>query len=319
MTLDPAEIHVPVMLDRCTELLLPSLQADGPGEHLLIDGTLGMGGHSAALLTADPAVRVLGIDRDPAALQLAEQRLAFAGGRFEPVRAVFDELGEVLRERGIAAVAGVLLDLGVSSLQLDSDERGFAYSRDTPLDMRMDGHGPVTAADVVNQYSAKELTRVFREFGEERFAQRIAAAIVTSRQQRPLATTGELSALVAQSIPAAARRTGRNPAKRVFQALRIEVNDELGALRRVLPAALDALAPGGRIVVLSYHSLEDRIVKRAFAAATTAAGPVDMPVPPPPTPFRLLTRGAEQASDAEVSENPRATSVRLRAVERRVA
>jgi 16S rRNA (cytosine1402-N4)-methyltransferase len=315
---DAASRHTPVLLRRCVELLAPALAPDAGGDapRWAVDATLGMGGHTEALLALGPQVRVLGIDRDPAALALAGQRLAPFGDRARLVHAVFDELPALLAAEHLAGVRAVLLDLGVSSLQLDVDERGFAYARDAVLDMRMDPGAGSTAAQVVNDYSAKELARVFRTYGEERFAGRIAAAIVEARRTAPIRTTGELAALVRDSIPAPARRTGGNPAKRVFQALRIEVNDELGALTRVLPEVLAALQPGGRAVVLSYHSLEDRLVKRAFAQASTTQSLPGLPVEPEPAPFRLLTRGAELADDAEREANPRSTSVRLRAIER---
>jgi 16S rRNA (cytosine1402-N4)-methyltransferase len=316
---DPADLHTPVLLDRCIELLAPALApaAGVPAPpRWAVDGTLGMGGHAAALLALGPQVHLIGIDRDPQALALAARRLAPAAGRIRLVHAVFDELAAVVEAAGLRGVRAVLLDLGVSSLQLDVDERGFAYARDAVLDMRMDPASGPTAAQVVNSYSAKELARVFRTYGEERFAARIAAAIVAARAAAPLETTGQLAALVRDAIPAPARRTGGNPAKRVFQALRIEVNDELGALSRALPQVLQSLAPGGRAVVLSYHSLEDRLVKRAFAEASTTSTLPGLPVEPPPAPFRLLTRGAEGPGDGERERNPRSASVKLRAIER---
>jgi 16S rRNA (cytosine1402-N4)-methyltransferase len=244
--------------------------------------------------------------------------LARFGDRVILVNTVYDHIGDAVREAGFSSVSGVLFDLGVSSMQLDVAERGFAYAKDAPLDMRMNPREGLSAADVLNTYSAGDLARVLKEFGEERFARRIADAIVAERAVQPFVTSARLVDLIRESIPAPARRTGGNPAKRTFQALRIEVNDELGAWRRALPAALDAVEPGGRIVVLAYHSLEDRIAKRTFAAATTSVAPHDLPVVPPElTPkFRLVTRGAELASDAEVADNPRAKPVRLRAVER---
>jgi 16S rRNA (cytosine1402-N4)-methyltransferase len=215
-------------------------------------------------------------------------------------------------------VQGVLFDLGVSSLQLDRPDRGFSYSADAPLDMRMDPAGPRTAADIVNTYSPKELTRVLRVYGEERFASRIAAAIDRERAREPFTSTGRLAELVRESIPAATRRTGGHPAKRTFQALRIEVNDELGVLERALPAAVDALAVGGRIVVITFHSLEDRIVKQTLAADAVDRTPPEFPMPVPelgPV-LRLLTRGGEAATEEELAANPRAASARVRAAER---
>jgi 16S rRNA (cytosine1402-N4)-methyltransferase len=310
-------VHVPVLLDRVTELLGPALGAPGA---VLVDATLGLAGHSLALLAAHPGLRLVGLDRDPDARAEAAARIAAAGhtGRVALVPAVFDELPDVLGSLGIAEVHGVLFDLGVSSLQLDRPSRGFSYSTDAPLDMRMDPESPRTAADVVNTYSRGELTRVLKVYGEERFAGRIAAAIERERAREPFTGTARLAELVRESIPAATRRTGGHPAKRTFQALRIEVNDELGVLTRALPAALDALAVGGRIAVITFHSLEDRIVKQALVAEATDRTPPGMPVPIPehaPV-FRLLTRGGEAPTDAETAANPRAASARVRAAER---
>jgi 16S rRNA (cytosine1402-N4)-methyltransferase len=234
------------------------------------------------------------------------------------VRAVSDELADVLHDVGRPRVNGVLFDLGVSSPQLDEAERGFAYSYDAPLDMRMDREQELTAELVVNTYSAAELTRILRDYGEERFASRVAGFIVRERAREPIMSTKRLADIIRQAIPAATRRTGGNPAKRTFQALRIEVNGELTALERALPAALDALALGGRVVVLAYHSLEDRLAKQVLAARTRDTGPPGLPVPleEHQPRFRLLTRGAELPSDDEVARNPRAASARLRAAER---
>ncbi|MGI8532945.1 MAG: 16S rRNA (cytosine(1402)-N(4))-methyltransferase RsmH [Geodermatophilaceae bacterium] len=345
------QAHEPVLLDRCLALLAPCLsgadavRADpvrrdavppepvrpgpvqptaewtAPGESaapVVLDATVGLGGHAEALLAAFPGCRLIGLDRDPVALAHSRTRLSAYGSRWALVHAVYDTLPDVLAEQNLRTVSGILFDLGVSSMQLDQRERGFAYSFDAPLDMRMDPTGGTTAEDVVNGYSAPELARVLREYGEERFAGRIAAAIVRERATTPLRSTARLADLVRDAIPAATRRTGGHPAKRTFQALRIEVNGELAALRSALPAALAALAVGGRIVVLSYQSLEDRIVKRAFATAATDRTPPDMPIPLPaaaPT-LRLLVRGAERAGPEEVAANPRAASVRLRAAER---
>ncbi|MDT5037907.1 MAG: rRNA (cytosine1402-N4)-methyltransferase [Micromonosporaceae bacterium] len=308
-------IHVPVLLERCLELLGPALTPTGT---VHLDATLGLGGHAEAVLAAYPGTTLVGIDRDTQALGLAEFRLRRFAERAQLVHAVYDEIPDVLGRLAIAAVHGVLFDLGVSSLQLDEDSRGFTYARDSPLDMRMDASGGPTAEEVVNTYPAGDLARVLRVYGEERFASRIAAAIVRERQKTVLTSSARLAELVRDAIPAAARRTGGHPAKRTFQALRIEVNGELAALERALPAALDALAPGGRVVVLSYHSLEDRLVKRALAARARSTGPVDLPVELPGTQatLRLLTRGAEPPGDAEVAANPRAASVKLRAAER---
>ena len=307
--------HVPVLLPRVAELLAPSL-ADRPA--VLVDATLGLGGHAAALLAAHPRLTLVGLDRDPQALALAGRRLVAFSDRTHLVHAVYDRIADVLGDLGLPRVDGVLFDLGVSSLQLDADERGFSYSRDADLDMRMDSGGGPTAADVLNTYPAAELARVLREYGEERFASRIAAAVVRRREQAPLRRSGELVELLYEAVPAASRRTGGHPAKRTFQALRIEVNSELDALRAALPAAVDALAVGGRIVVLAYHSLEDRIVKRELTARAQSRTPMDLPVELPGhgPELRLVTRGAEIARDEETADNPRAASVRLRAAER---
>ncbi len=307
--------HVPVLLDRVVALLTPALEHEGA---VMVDCTLGLGGHTEAVLTSCGLARVIGIDRDPAALEVAGERLRDFGDRFTGVHAVYDELGDVLEDLGLDAVDAVLFDLGVSSMQLDLRERGFAYAEDAPLDMRMDGSTGQTAADVLNTYSAPELTRVLREYGEERFARKIAAAIVREREREPFTTSARLVDLLYAEIPAPARRTGGHPAKRTFQALRMEVNDELAVLRRAIPAAIDAIAVGGRVVVEAYHSLEDRLVKQAFTRATASTVPDDLPfVPAGSEPaLRLVTRGAEKAGQAEIDQNPRAASVRLRAIER---
>src|ERR671916_2292293 len=307
--------HVPVLLPRVAELLRPAL-AGRPA--VLVDATLGLGGHAAALLAEHPQLTLVGLDRDPEALERARRRLAAHAGRIHLVHAVYDRIADVLGELGLPRVDGVLFDLGVSSLQLDADERGFSYSRDADLDMRMDPTTGPTAAEVLNSYSVPQLARVLREYGEERFAGRIAAAVGRRREKAPLRRSGELVELLYDVVPAASRRTGGHPAKRTFQALRIEVNGELEALRAALPAAIDALAVDGRIVVLAYHSLEDRMVKRELAARAASRTPVDLPVELPGhgPELRLLTRGAEQASEEEISENPRAASVRLRAAVR---
>ena len=307
--------HVPVMRERCVELLAPALTGSGA---LAVDATVGLGGHSEALLTACRDARLIGIDRDPEALAVAGRRLSGFGDRVRLVHARYEDLAEVLAGAGEHEVSAVLMDLGVSSLQLDEVERGFSYATDAPLDMRMDpGTGP-TAADVLNTYSEAELARVLREYGEERFARRIAAAVVRERARQPFSGSARLVALVRACVPAATRRTGGNPAKRTFQALRIEVNRELDGLRRAVPVALDCLAVGGRIVVLAYHSLEDRIVKRAFVSGARGDTPLGLPVElAERAPYlRLLTRGAEMPSAAEVAANPRAASARLRAAER---
>jgi 16S rRNA (cytosine1402-N4)-methyltransferase len=319
---DPGEEqagHVPVLLERCVETLAPAALSPAAARGaVFVDATLGLGGHSEALLTRFPTIRLIGLDRDPEALARAGRRLAPFGDRFTAVHAIYDELPEVLDRLGVARIHAILFDLGVSSLQLDVRERGFAYAYDAPLDMRMDQGAQLTAQEVVNTYSAGELTRILREYGEERFAQRVAAAIVAARQKEPFTTTGPLANLVRDAIPAATRRTGGHPAKRAFQALRIEVNAELAVLERAIPAALDSLAVGGRIAVLSYHSLEDRVVKRALVAGAASIAPPGLPIAPPETGplLALVTRGAEEPTEAEVAQNPRAASAKFRAAER---
>jgi len=312
---EPRGTHVPVLLERCLELLAPALDRPNP---LHVDFTLGLGGHAEAVLERFPAVVLIGLDRDPEALAYSRHRLNRFADRTHLVHAVYDELPAVLAETGHDQIHSGLFDLGVSSLQLDEPDRGFAYAQDAPLDMRMDQSRGITAEEVVNGYEPGALVRVLRVYGEEKFASRIVSAIVRERARGRITSTARLAELVKDAIPAAARRTGGNPAKRTFQALRIEVNGELAALESAVPAALDSLAPKGRLVVMSYQSLEDRIVKRALAERARSTGPIDLPVELPGTgpSLRLLTRGAEQASEAEVGENPRAASVRLRAVER---
>jgi 16S rRNA (cytosine1402-N4)-methyltransferase len=304
-----------VLLARCLELLAPALRGDRP---VHVDATLGLGGHAEAVLEAQPDARLVGLDRDPHALILAAQRLARHGDRVNLTQARYDELPDVLSRFTLTTVDSVLFDLGVSSMQLDEAGRGFSYSQDAPLDMRMDPTTGGTAEEIVNGYPAADLARVLRVYGEERFARRIADAIVRERARAPITSSARLADLVRDAIPAPARRTGGNPAKRTFQALRIEVNGELESLELALPAAIDALRVGGRIVVLAYHSLEDRIVKRVLAQRARSSAPVDLPVEPPgsgPT-LRLLTRGAERPDEDEMATNPRAASARLRAAER---
>ena len=306
-------VHVPVMRDRVVALLAPALTEPGA---IFVDATVGLGGHSAAVLESIPTCRLVGLDRDTAALAIARERLAEWGDRVTLVHAVYDAMPEVLADLGIASVQGILFDLGVSSMQLDESSRGFAYAVDAPLDMRMDASSGLTAADVLNTYSVDDLTRILREYGDERFARRIAERIVA---ERPWTTSARLVEVVRESIPMKVQRTSPgNPAKRTFQALRIEVNDELGVLERAIPAALDCLAVGGRMVVMSYQSLEDKIVKQAFTAGASDSAPHGLPVVPESMKpwLRLITRGAEKASQDEISINPRSQSVRVRAVER---
>ncbi|GID93636.1 16S rRNA (cytosine(1402)-N(4))-methyltransferase RsmH [Amorphoplanes digitatis] len=307
--------HVPVLLERCLELLAPALALPGA---VHVDFTLGLGGHAEAVLERHPDVVLIGLDRDTEALAHSRHRLARFGDRVHFVHAVYDELPEVLAGLGRPAFHSGLFDLGVSSLQLDEPDRGFAYSRDAPLDMRMDQSRGITAEEVVNGYEPGELVRILRVYGEEKFAPRVVSAIVRERAKARIVSSAHLAELVKDAIPAAGRRTGGNPAKRTFQALRIEVNAELAAVEAAVPAALDLLAPKGRLVVMSYQSLEDRIVKRAFAERARSTGPIELPVELPGTgpSVRLLTRGSEPPSEQEVAENPRAASVKLRAVER---
>lgn len=307
--------HVPVLEQRCLDLLAPAISHEGA---IMVDATLGLGGHTESALERFPHLRVVGFDRDTEALDHSRERLARFAGRVDFIHAVYDRIEEELSALNIAEVHGFLFDLGVSSMQLDKAERGFAYSQTAPLDMRMNAGTGRTAADVVNTYDERELARILREYGEERFAARVAKAIVRERELQPFTTSDRLVAVVRDAIPAATRRTGGNPAKRTFQALRIEVNEELSVLERAIPAALDALVVGGRIVVLSYHSLEDRIVKNAFRLGSETTTPVDMPfIPESDKPWlELLTRSSQGATEQEIEANPRAASVRLRAAQR---
>jgi 16S rRNA (cytosine1402-N4)-methyltransferase len=311
--MDTPALHTPVLLERCVELLAPALD-DGS---VVVDATLGMGGHAEALLTRFPGVRLVAFDRDPQALALAADRLQPFGSRATLVHAVYHEIDDELASLGISEVQGVLFDLGVSSMQLDRVERGFSYSRDAPLDMRMDPTVGLTAERVLADYSESDLRRIFQDYGEEKLASRYARRIVTARASAPLESTGQLVELIEAATPAAVQRKG-HPAKRVFQALRIEVNQELAVLERAIPRAIDLLGVGGRIVAMAYQSLEDRIVKREFHARSSSTAPAGLPVELPEhrPELRLLTRGAELADEAERARNPRATPVRLRAAER---
>lgn len=306
--------HTPVMLERIVDLFTPTL--DGPGK-VVVDATLGMGGHSEGLLERFPELTLIGLDRDTDALGIAGERLARFGDRVRLVHTVYDGIVDAIEGEGFRQVDGVLFDLGVSSLQLDRAERGFAYSQDAPLDMRMDRTEGQTAADVLATYDEGELRRIFQRYGEEKLAGRYARAIVERRASAPFTMSGDLVQVLHDATPVAIQRQG-HPAKRVFQALRIEVNAELSVLERAIPAALDAIAVGGRIVVESYQSLEDRIVKRALVERTKSSAPAGLPVELPehaPT-FSLIVKGAELADEAERAANPRATPVRLRAAER---
>ena len=308
------QIHTPVMLKRTIELLTPAVSQPGA---VLVDATLGMAGHAEAFLQRFPELVLVGLDRDTDALAIAADRLAPFGDRVHLVHTVYDRFEESLDLLGITEVSGILFDLGVSSLQLDRVERGFSYSQDAPLDMRMDATSPLTAERILADYSESELRRILWEFGEERLAQRYAKKIVETREARPLVRSAELVELITAATPVAIQRKG-HPAKRVFQALRIEVNQELSVLERAIPAAIRSLAVDGRIVVLAYQSLEDRIVKRALTAASSSTAPAGLPIELPEhrAELRLLVRGAELASDDEKAANPRSTPVRLRAAER---
>jgi 16S rRNA (cytosine1402-N4)-methyltransferase len=309
------ERHVPVMLRRCLDLLAPALAEPGA---IVVDCTVGMGGHSEALLATFPGVRLIGLDRDHRALELAGERLEPYADRLTLAHAVYDELPDVLDRLKAPRVQGVLFDLGVSSFQLDEADRGFAYARDAPLDMRMDQSRGIGAAEVLNTYPPGELVRILRVYGEEKQAKRIVEAVVRERAQRPFDRSGRLVELIRDALPQAAKRTGGNPAKRTFQALRIEVNGELAVLERAVPAGVDALAVGGRIAVLSYHSLEDRAVKKVLAAGATNTAPAGLPVVPEQYQprLKLLTRGAELPTEEEVAVNRRAAPARLRGAQR---
>ena len=307
--------HVPVLADRVLALLAPALNQPNA---VLIDATLGHGGHSELALNAFPELTVIGLDRDLSAIRLSTERLAPFGSRIILVHAVYDQISQVLDQYNLDGAQGILFDLGVSSMQLDQPERGFSYSVDTHLDMRMDQSCGLTAAEVLNTYEPGDLVRILRNFGDEKFAPRIVERVVRERTLEPFDRSARLVELIREAIPAAARRTGGNPAKRTFQALRIEVNSELSVLERAIPRAIDSLALGGRIVAMSYQSLEDKIVKRVFTQCSVANVPHGLPVIPESAKPQLsfLTRGSEKATESEIEENPRSASVRLRAAER---
>ena len=312
---DVEQIHVPVLLERTLEVLGEALDSENA---VLVDCTLGLGGHSEAFLNRFPNLTVIGIDRDMSALKLAGERLAKFGERFKSSHATYDEILDVIDEHGFSQVQAILLDLGVSSMQLDEADRGFAYSFDAPLDMRMDVTEALTAADVLNEYEEVELVRIFKEYGEERYAKQIAAEIVRVRNFAPFTSSAQLAKLIVAIVPFIPGKSKGHPAKRVFQALRIEVNRELDVLKATMPAAIEALAVGGRILVLAYQSLEDRIVKQALVAASTSSAPIDLPIelPEHAPVIRLVVKGAEMADEIEIQNNPRAASVRLRAAEK---
>jgi 16S rRNA (cytosine1402-N4)-methyltransferase len=311
--------HISVMRDTCVDLLTPAInKSETP---VVVDATLGLGGHSEALLESNPNLVLIGIDRDLDAIVKAKNQLAKFENRVKLNHAIFDEITEVVNSFGFEKVDGILFDLGVSSMQLDQSDRGFSYSQDAPLDMRMDRSTGITASEIINTYAPGELVRILRTYGEEKFATRIVENIVKERAKAPLNSTAQLATLVKESIPAATRRTGGNPAKRTFQALRIETNDELGAVNRAIPQALELLKVGGRLVVMSFQSLEDRIVKEIFTQATTSGTPRDLPIDLPEfaAKFALVVRGSVLPSEAEIAANSRAQSVRLRAIERLAA
>lgn len=313
-TREPSELHTPVLLERCLELLAPV--ASRPGA-VIVDATLGMGGHTSALLEAHPELTVIGLDRDQEALALAGKRLATYGDRAIRVHAVYDEIVRAVTSAGYREIDGVLFDLGVSSLQLDDADRGFAYAKDAPLDMRMNQTEGVTAAEVLATAPEGRLRAIFERYGEEPLAGRYARAIIAARTAAPIERSGQLVDILQEATPAAVRDQ-RHPAKRVFQALRVEVNGELRALEGAIPAAMNLLNMHGRIVVMSYQSQEDRFVKRELVTRTTSTTPPGLPVELPEhrAEFKLITRGAELASDAERERNSRAIPVRLRAAER---
>ena len=309
-------LHTPVALDRCIALLSPAIESNT--NPIIIDATLGMGGHSKALLLKYPNLKIVALDRDLSAIKVATDNLSDVIDRIEIVHAVYDELSAVLAKLGIEKVDGILFDLGVSSMQLDQADRGFAYSQEAPLDMRMDQSSGLSALDILNTYSYGELVRVIRNFGEEKFATKIADNIIKARAAGTLSTTKDLAKIVKNSIPAPARRTGGNPAKRTFQALRIEVNQELSVLERAMPQAIEAIRVGGRLVVMAYQSLEDKIVKKAFAEVTESHSPLGLPfdLPNSAASYKLIISGSEGASEEEIAINARAQSMRLRALER---
>jgi len=309
-------LHIPVALDRCIALLSPAIESST--NPVIVDATLGMGGHSRALLLKYPQLKIIALDRDLSAIKVATTNLSDVSKRVIIVHAVYDELASVLEKLGISEVDGILFDLGVSSMQLDQADRGFAYSQDAPLDMRMDQSSGPTALEILNTYTYGELVRVIRNYGEEKFATKIADNVIKAREAGTLKTTKDLAEIVKNSIPAPARRTGGNPAKRTFQALRIEVNQELAVLERALPQAINAIRIGGRLVVMSYQSLEDKIVKKALSEVVASHSPLGLPfdLPNSAASYKLVINGSEGATFAEIEINARAQSMRLRALER---
>ena len=309
------QLHVPVLLQSCLEWMRPAISVEGS---VVIDATLGMGGHSEAILNEFSTCRVIGIDRDPVAIEIASERLERFAERFTPVLATYDQIEVTLQDLGVESVAAVLMDLGVSSLQLDEAERGFAYAQDAPLDMRMNQKSGETAADIVNRYPEDELTRILRDYGEERYAARVARAIVKARNTSPIVTSTQLNSIVVDAIPHIPGKQTGHPAKRVYQALRVAVNREFDILEAALPQAIESLQVGGRLIVMSYHSIEDSIVKAAMRVASTSKTPAELPIELPGTEpiLRILTRGVERATGPELDANPRAASARLRVAEK---
>jgi len=308
-------LHEPVMLSRTLELLGPALASDGA---VLVDCTLGLAGHSEAFLKMFEKLTVIGIDRDLVALGLAQKRLEVFGSRVKYFHGTYEQISQALAEFGFSEASAVLMDLGVSSMQIDSQDRGFAYSFDAPLDMRMDSSSGETAAELIATASEQELARIFKEYGEERFAKKIAAEIVLTREKTPIIASKQLAAIVSSVVPFIPGKSSGHPAKRIFQALRIAVNQELEILESAIPAAIHSLEIGGRLLVLAYHSLEDRIVKQAIARASTSSAPIDLPfeLPEHAPVLKLVIKGAEQATLQEIAANPRSASVRLRVAEK---
>lgn len=308
-------LHEPVMLARTLELLAPALASDSA---VLVDCTLGLGGHSEAFLNSFENLTVIGIDRDLVALELAGKRLEVFGSRVKYFHGTYEQIPEALSKFGFSEASAILMDLGVSSMQIDSPDRGFAYSFDAPLDMRMDSSSGETAAELIATASEIELARIFKEYGEERFAKKIAAEIVSRRAAEPIVSSKQLAGIISQIVPFIPGKSSGHPAKRVFQALRIAVNQELEILESAIPAAIDALEIGGRLLVLAYHSLEDRIVKQAIVQAASSSAPIDLPfeLPEHAPVLKLVIKGAEQATLQEIAANPRSASVRLRVAEK---
>ena len=308
-------LHEPVMLARTLELLAPALASDSA---VLVDCTLGLGGHSEAFLNSFENLTVIGIDRDLLALELAGKRLEVFGSRVKYFHGTYEQIPEALSKFGFSEASAILMDLGVSSMQIDSPDRGFAYSFDAPLDMRMDSSAGETAAELIATASEIELTRIFKEYGEERFAKKIATEIVSRRASTPIVSSKQLAAIISQTAPLIQGKSSGHPANRVFQALRIAVNQELEILESAIPAAINALEIGGRLLVLAYHSLEDRIVKQAIVQAATSSAPIDLPfeLPEHAPVLKLVIKGAEQATLQEIAANPRSASVRLRVAEK---